>query len=735
MGIPYDESKAFYVEQLAGMGYDETTPLYDLQKAYYLSRVGSNSVLVTPGMNLQGAIDVAAARAGLVPVGLYGEDVTGTITFSDVPADGETLWLYDSAASAWVCFWFAATNTAPTYAVWVDTSNCSSAEDAAWALYVAVLSTGQTLWAAGSPDGTTVSYTAGSGETISGYSESASINVAWDGAASATVWKPGGSTSDEVQVIVLAPGTYTGDIVLPSRVNLVGTGTVVIDGTLTAEDDCEIENITVLGAVSAKKYVPSKGGGVSRSYYYNWDTALDRPLPRIKYSSANLFYIIADDARSTGWKTTFTELGSTTPLAYATARRIPICFAPFPKAIGTTGYLTGNELGDFIAATGAEALWHTYSHNAAHTGMPPGVDPDDYEVTNAITALEDAIYPTGKSTWKFPVMSGVWAGVSGYSEPLDVTRPDNQTRRGLLVRRSFIAYRDWNNTSITTDPRGEVISTPYHDTLPIRARLGSTAIQNLSQLTTGAADTSARVVMMEKWLNMLANSKHVAVGIWFHDIVSDSTSPESSENCNVSVFKTIVDFLAAELDTASPRLIPATFTEAHMTYPCAAGEEPNLWLNPSFEYVYGGADGSKTACNINAGQYQQPEFNADGSSDVQIVDDDARTGSQCLYMYRSGDDACFLRYMRVKVTPGETLLLSWWQKNAGGTTGGKLDVTVYRNSTSSSYLAYSNAANSGADWEKRWCRIPVPKDTYSLEFRLAMATANTKLFIDDVFLG
>ena len=481
---------------------------------------------------------------------------------------------------------------------------------------------------------------------------------------------------------------------------------------------------------SAIGYELSTGGISPAADRFRGDgTALDWPVPRPRYSSVPVVSIVVDDANST-WNDASRFVGvlggGKSPRQYLLDNRVPFSWGPYPANVGVSSALSAAELQGLLKI-GGEICMHTYTHRADHAGMPAGTNPDYYETVAARDWLETNV--------KWPVRGSLWAGVTDHADKYDINRCYPDCRRSRLIRANFLAHREWTYHA-TNYPQGQR-EFPA-GVLPMQGRMPATNTVYLTNVFSGLSNVAAdEALAIERLLYQLAYSKAQAVNLWFHGIRTDGSAATSSADCQVTVFKQLVDTLKALMDARLINVVP--FTQMYYTYPCASGEEPNLIRNPGFEYRQG-ADGVALSAESVPALHSYYIITGDAGSTIKILAAANRSGDNGLEMVRvAGTGACSFQFQTVPLVPGEQYTLSWWQSATSGSP--TISATVYMKDKDAATISHGTANVSGAasgvgdGWVYRHGRFSVPIGTTYAVVVFAMGVSDTQLYLDDLFLG
>lgn len=463
------------------------------------------------------------------------------------------------------------------------------------------------------------------------------------------------------------------------------------------------------------------GGTAANAAKFRGDNSpVDHPLPAPIYSDRNLLSIYWDDAGS--MTAAYDELDNKTPYQYMIDAGVPVSFGVNYSQIGNGSILTAKQIRDFLLAVGGECA----NHGMGHVGYGPGGDsiPGDkdwrwYHAVEAKRLLEDAV--------GFPALSYWWAGwtpAQAFADGYALACRDSVF--GLLLRANYITVRGWGELAGSvhyksgTEPEDHGVCYPVFRRYPIAG---------VRALSWGA--NANGIAMAQDYVSFLAASKHLASGFWFHGVQADNGGDNT--RMRVSTFKAFIDAIALELDSDQPRLEVAPTHQLAYTHPCAAGERPNLIVNPGFEGCRGAGDASDVLAMYNRSATLGPIYIDKGTGSIDVVDSGQHSGGYALKIKRN-TGVCRVRYLSLPAVPGRQYSLEWWQKAVDADATAAITVEFDGGQVTGGLKTFTAAAGAVGEWVRRRTQFVVPKDTVVMHVNFA-ETAGKELHLDDLFLG
>ncbi len=549
--------------------------------------------------------------------------------------------------------------------------------------------------------------------------------------------------SDSAAVVALAATQFSGG----------GIEVVETHGMVNAAVDPSVQAIITRDALGVTRPLGLNGGFqfVDAHAERGGGTIVDHPLPQWHVTDRNAaINLMCDGAWVTWYSTDFGELGNITPFEYMVLKQIPVSWAGIPDWFEGGESMTPAQLRAQILGSGGEMLSHTYSMDAAHTGIPDTSDPDVYESKDVWDYVAHNV--------GYPCRGGAHCGSNGYNT--DYTSPgfgaipncQPSNLMGLYNRALSIAYREYDR----------VTKERYYAPMPVPSRLPSSATRQFDLTALSAANASALIDIV---LGSLANSRGLAVSLWMHRVIADDDS--TTPGIKVTAFKELIDKLALYRTMGLIEVVP--FTKLHYLMP---NYKANRLINPGFEYYGAALPAAITTWVLDAstyGAYYTPHYTYCGAgSSIQAIDTSgapSSTGSTSSAEFtKAAGQAARLAWYHVPVEPGETYSLRWAEKctQAGGggeisyfhvfaqfydRNGVALDTSAFplrvidmTNSLrwDAAYAYVAAGAEALNTWYYREATISAPTGAYTVRLTwdaLDVTLSAAKVLLDDVFFG
>jgi hypothetical protein len=207
------------------------------------------------------------------------------------------------------------------------------------------------------------------------------------------------------------------------------------------------------------------------------------------------------------------------------------------------------------------------------TGITAGIP--YYVINQTAGVFQIALSPDGD-----PVdITAAGTGANYTTSKFNIPRCAADSRRGLLNRSNFIAFRDWHHATLYPETEGSMDE--YGPSpLPMISRLPAAGTYYIASLLS-STDKDVQAAELTRFIGQLANSKHMGAVLWWHSIKLDNNTT-TPKDLKVTAFKALIDAIAAQVTAGLLDVVP--FSHMYYTEPCASGEQPNWLANPGFEY-------------------------------------------------------------------------------------------------------------------------------------------------------